>query len=93
MSEPFKVPQILNNMYVAVSLEDIVMVFPVTSPCSSSPQHIEDCCAWLRQKLIELNEEQNHIVHQHLEQVSTIYHQARFLPMPSTGIVRMQYYE
>lgn len=37
--------------------------------CSLSPQHIEECCGWLRQKLDELNKEQDHIVHQHQEQV------------------------
>lgn len=37
--------------------------------CSFSPQHIEECCGWLRQKLDELNKEQDHIVHQHQEQV------------------------
>ncbi|XP_038574852.1 glycogen debranching enzyme isoform X2 [Micropterus salmoides] len=39
-------------------------------PHSSSPQHIEECCGWLRQKLNELNEEQHHIVHQHQEQAA-----------------------
>ncbi|XP_027132295.1 glycogen debranching enzyme-like isoform X1 [Larimichthys crocea] len=39
-------------------------------PHSSSPQHIEDCCGWLRQKLNELNEEQHHIIHQHQEQAA-----------------------
>uniref|UniRef100_A0A3Q3XM66 Glycogen debranching enzyme n=1 Tax=Mola mola TaxID=94237 RepID=A0A3Q3XM66_MOLML len=39
-------------------------------PHSSSPQHIEECCGWLRQKLDELNEEQYHIVHQHQEQAT-----------------------
>ncbi|XP_028282971.1 glycogen debranching enzyme isoform X1 [Parambassis ranga] len=39
-------------------------------PHSSSPQHIEDCCGWLKQKLIELNAEQHHIIHQHQEQAS-----------------------
>uniref|UniRef100_A0A4W6G5M0 Glycogen debranching enzyme n=1 Tax=Lates calcarifer TaxID=8187 RepID=A0A4W6G5M0_LATCA len=38
-------------------------------PHSSSPQHIEECCGWLRQKLNELNDEQHHIIHQHQEQV------------------------
>lgn len=49
-----------------------VICFYVISPLSlysSSPQHIEECCGWLRQKLVELNEEQYHIVHQHQEQV------------------------
>lgn len=36
---------------------------------SSSPQHIEECCGWLRQKLNDLNEEQRHVTHQHQEQV------------------------
>lgn len=36
---------------------------------SSSPQHIEECCGWLRQKVKELNAEQLHIVQQHQEQV------------------------
>ncbi|XP_042353402.1 LOW QUALITY PROTEIN: glycogen debranching enzyme-like [Plectropomus leopardus] len=40
-------------------------------PHSSSPQHIEECCGWLRQKLNELNEEQHHIIHQHQEQAAT----------------------
>ncbi|XP_070775031.1 glycogen debranching enzyme [Enoplosus armatus] len=39
-------------------------------PHSSSPQHIEECCGWLRQKLNELNAEQHHIVHQHQEQAA-----------------------
>ncbi|XP_008297524.1 glycogen debranching enzyme isoform X1 [Stegastes partitus] len=39
-------------------------------PHSSSPQHIEDCCGWLKQKLNELNEEQHHIMHQHQEQAT-----------------------
>lgn len=39
-------------------------------PCSSSPQHIEECCGWMRAKLNDLNKEQHHIVHQHQEQVS-----------------------
>ncbi|XP_067460935.1 glycogen debranching enzyme isoform X1 [Thunnus thynnus] len=39
-------------------------------PHSDSPQHIEDCCGWLRQKLDELNEEQYHIMHQHQEQAA-----------------------
>ncbi|XP_029380341.1 glycogen debranching enzyme-like isoform X2 [Echeneis naucrates] len=39
-------------------------------PHSSSAQHIEECCGWLRQKLNELNEEQHHIVHQHQEQAT-----------------------
>ncbi|XP_038157443.1 glycogen debranching enzyme isoform X4 [Cyprinodon tularosa] len=37
-------------------------------PHSSSPQHIEECCDWLKRRLTELNEEQFHIVHQHQEQ-------------------------
>ncbi|XP_032420985.1 glycogen debranching enzyme isoform X2 [Xiphophorus hellerii] len=37
-------------------------------PHSSSPQHIEECCGWLKQKLTEMNEEQYHIIHQHQEQ-------------------------
>ncbi|XP_037642885.1 glycogen debranching enzyme isoform X3 [Sebastes umbrosus] len=40
-------------------------------PHSSSPQHIEECCGWLRQKLNELNEEQHHIMHQHQEQAAS----------------------
>uniref|UniRef100_A0A4W6G6Q2 Glycogen debranching enzyme n=1 Tax=Lates calcarifer TaxID=8187 RepID=A0A4W6G6Q2_LATCA len=39
-------------------------------PHSSSPQHIEECCGWLRQKLNELNDEQHHIIHQHQEQAA-----------------------
>ncbi|XP_037131537.1 glycogen debranching enzyme isoform X2 [Syngnathus acus] len=39
-------------------------------PHSFSPQHIEDCCHLLRQKLNQLNEEQLHIVHQHQEQAA-----------------------
>ncbi|XP_062284498.1 glycogen debranching enzyme-like isoform X2 [Scomber scombrus] len=39
-------------------------------PHSSSPQHIEDCCGWFKQRLNELNEEQYHIVHQHQEQAA-----------------------
>ncbi|XP_030259205.1 glycogen debranching enzyme isoform X2 [Sparus aurata] len=39
-------------------------------PHSSSPQHIEECCGWLRQKLNELNDEQYQIVHQHEEQAA-----------------------
>uniref|UniRef100_A0A8C4D8N0 Glycogen debranching enzyme n=1 Tax=Dicentrarchus labrax TaxID=13489 RepID=A0A8C4D8N0_DICLA len=39
-------------------------------PHSSSPQHIEECCGWLRQKLNELNDEQYHIMHQHQEQAA-----------------------
>lgn len=41
----------------------------VASLCSLSPQHIEECCGWLNQKLTDLNAEQYHIVHQHQEQV------------------------
>ncbi|XP_016521077.1 glycogen debranching enzyme isoform X2 [Poecilia formosa] len=37
-------------------------------PHSSSPQHIGECCGWLKQKLTEMNEEQYHIIHQHQEQ-------------------------
>lgn len=37
-------------------------------PHSSSPQHIEECCGWMRAKLNDLNKEQHHIVHQHQEQ-------------------------
>ncbi|XP_035993698.1 glycogen debranching enzyme isoform X1 [Fundulus heteroclitus] len=37
-------------------------------PQSSSPQHIEESCGWLKQRLTELNKEQYHIVHQHQEQ-------------------------
>lgn len=37
-------------------------------PHSFSPQHIEECCSWLNQKLTDLNAEQYHIVHQHQEQ-------------------------
>ncbi|XP_059200245.1 glycogen debranching enzyme [Centropristis striata] len=40
------------------------------TPHSSSPQHIEECCGWLRQKLEELNKEQYHTVHQHQEQAA-----------------------
>ncbi|XP_060940670.1 glycogen debranching enzyme [Limanda limanda] len=39
-------------------------------PHSSSPQHIEECCDWLKQKLNQLNEEQNHIMKQHQEQAA-----------------------
>nr|XP_033506767.1 amylo-alpha-1, 6-glucosidase, 4-alpha-glucanotransferase a isoform X1 [Epinephelus lanceolatus] len=39
-------------------------------PHSFSPQHIEECCGWLRQKLNELNDEQYHIIHQHQEQAA-----------------------
>ncbi|XP_069029313.1 glycogen debranching enzyme isoform X1 [Embiotoca jacksoni] len=39
-------------------------------PHSSSPQAIEECCAWLKQKLNELNQEQHHVVHQHQEQAA-----------------------
>uniref|UniRef100_A0A8D3DRY9 Glycogen debranching enzyme n=1 Tax=Scophthalmus maximus TaxID=52904 RepID=A0A8D3DRY9_SCOMX len=39
-------------------------------PHSPSPQHIEECCDWLRRKLSELNEEQHHIVKQHQEQAA-----------------------
>lgn len=45
---------------------------------SSLPQHIEECCGWLRQKLSDLNKEQLHIIQQHQEQVG--YH-ADLLPM------------
>ncbi|KAK9523633.1 hypothetical protein VZT92_018197 [Zoarces viviparus] len=50
-------------------------------PHSSSPQHIEECCGWLRQKLKELNEEQHNIMHQHQEQVRqcVMYHQTGLL--------------
>uniref|UniRef100_A0A671UFH5 Glycogen debranching enzyme n=1 Tax=Sparus aurata TaxID=8175 RepID=A0A671UFH5_SPAAU len=41
-----------------------------TSVNVSSPQHIEECCGWLRQKLNELNDEQYQIVHQHEEQAA-----------------------
>ncbi|XP_055359802.1 glycogen debranching enzyme isoform X4 [Betta splendens] len=37
-------------------------------PHSSSPQHIEECCDWLRQKLNELNAEHLQVVQQHQEQ-------------------------
>uniref|UniRef100_A0A3P9P9Q4 Glycogen debranching enzyme n=1 Tax=Poecilia reticulata TaxID=8081 RepID=A0A3P9P9Q4_POERE len=40
----------------------------VPSLSSSSPQHIDECCGWLKQKLTEMNEEQYHIIHQHQEQ-------------------------
>nr|XP_057917611.1 glycogen debranching enzyme isoform X2 [Doryrhamphus excisus] len=39
-------------------------------PNSSSPQDIEECCGLLQQKLKQLNEEQDHIVHQHHEQAA-----------------------
>ncbi|KAL7386629.1 hypothetical protein ABVT39_011254 [Epinephelus coioides] len=39
-------------------------------PHSFSPQHIEECCGWLRKKLNELNDEQYHIIHQHQEQAA-----------------------
>ncbi|XP_061746464.1 glycogen debranching enzyme [Nerophis ophidion] len=39
-------------------------------PRSSSPQDIEECCGLFREKLQQLNEEQQHIVHQHLEQAA-----------------------
>ncbi|XP_035027482.1 glycogen debranching enzyme isoform X3 [Hippoglossus stenolepis] len=39
-------------------------------PHSSSPQHIEECCDWLKQKLNQLNEEQHHIIKQHQEQAA-----------------------
>lgn len=39
------------------------------SVSSSSPQHIEECCGWLKNKLEQLNEEQNHIVQTHQDQV------------------------
>uniref|UniRef100_A0A3B3CD67 Glycogen debranching enzyme n=1 Tax=Oryzias melastigma TaxID=30732 RepID=A0A3B3CD67_ORYME len=37
-------------------------------PHSSSPHHIEECCAWLKQRLNELNDEQKRVVTQHQEQ-------------------------
>ncbi|KAK5606319.1 hypothetical protein CRENBAI_023544 [Crenichthys baileyi] len=37
-------------------------------PHSSSPQHIEECCGRLKQRLTQLNEEQYHIVQQHQKQ-------------------------
>lgn len=36
---------------------------------SSSPHHVEACCDWLRQKVTQLNDEQYHIMQQHMEQV------------------------
>ncbi|XP_061784636.1 glycogen debranching enzyme [Nerophis lumbriciformis] len=39
-------------------------------PRSSSPRDVEECCGLLREKLQQLNEEQQHIVHQHLEQAA-----------------------
>uniref|UniRef100_A0A7N6FCD8 Glycogen debranching enzyme n=1 Tax=Anabas testudineus TaxID=64144 RepID=A0A7N6FCD8_ANATE len=39
-------------------------------PHSSLPQHIEECCGWLRQKLSDLNKEQLHIIQQHQEQAA-----------------------
>ncbi|XP_041659129.1 glycogen debranching enzyme isoform X1 [Cheilinus undulatus] len=39
-------------------------------PHSSSPQHIDECCNWLRQKLNSMNEEQHHIMMQHQEQAA-----------------------
>ncbi|XP_033960867.1 glycogen debranching enzyme isoform X2 [Pseudochaenichthys georgianus] len=39
-------------------------------PHSSTPQHIEECCGWLKQKLDALNEEQHQIMHQHHEQAA-----------------------
>ncbi|KAL6104713.1 agl [Pungitius sinensis] len=39
-------------------------------PHSSSQQHIEECCGWLRQKLNELNEDQYNIMRQHQEQAA-----------------------
>uniref|UniRef100_A0A674P8Z8 Glycogen debranching enzyme n=1 Tax=Takifugu rubripes TaxID=31033 RepID=A0A674P8Z8_TAKRU len=50
-----------NNVDMDSALETFI-------PVSFSPQHIEECCGWLRQKLDELNKEQYHIVHQHQEQ-------------------------
>lgn len=47
---------------------DMDLALEMFVPHSSSPQHIDECCGWLKQKLIELNEEQYHIVHQHQEQ-------------------------
>lgn len=49
-------------------------IFPLLSrlsarPRSSSAEHVEECCGWLRQRLDELNKEQSSIVHQHQEQV------------------------
>ncbi|XP_029970686.1 glycogen debranching enzyme isoform X1 [Salarias fasciatus] len=37
-------------------------------PHSSSSQHIDECCGWLRQRVNELNEEQRNVVNQHQEQ-------------------------
>ncbi|XP_056267041.1 glycogen debranching enzyme-like [Pseudoliparis swirei] len=39
-------------------------------PHSSAPQHVEECCGWLREKLNELNEEQHAIMQQHLEKAT-----------------------
>lgn len=59
------------TMFNMCTAEFLVVVFLVSCLCcSSSPQHVEECCGWLRDKLNELNEEQHHIVHKHQEQVS-----------------------
>ncbi|KAJ3594817.1 hypothetical protein NHX12_004122 [Muraenolepis orangiensis] len=39
-------------------------------PQSSAPQHIQDCCDSLKQRLNEVNGQQYHIVHQHQEQAA-----------------------
>ncbi|XP_060899776.1 glycogen debranching enzyme isoform X1 [Labrus mixtus] len=39
-------------------------------PHSPSPQHVEECCGWLREKLNALNEEQHEIMKQHQEKAA-----------------------
>ncbi|XP_077471646.1 glycogen debranching enzyme [Stigmatopora argus] len=51
----------------SVDMDSALLTF---APYSYSPQHIEEACQLLRQKLDQLNEEQNHIVHQHQEQAA-----------------------
>uniref|UniRef100_A0A3Q3IKW1 Glycogen debranching enzyme n=1 Tax=Monopterus albus TaxID=43700 RepID=A0A3Q3IKW1_MONAL len=47
---------------------DMDSVLATFVPHSFSPQHIEECCDLLRQKLVEMNEEQYRIIQHHQEQ-------------------------
>uniref|UniRef100_A0A8D3BRN5 Glycogen debranching enzyme n=1 Tax=Scophthalmus maximus TaxID=52904 RepID=A0A8D3BRN5_SCOMX len=64
-------PQIKLWEFFQVSVSSAVEQFRILLQDGiPSPQHIEECCDWLRRKLSELNEEQHHIVKQHQEQAA-----------------------
>ncbi|XP_017292357.1 glycogen debranching enzyme isoform X2 [Kryptolebias marmoratus] len=50
------------------STVDMDIALETFVPDSSCPQHIEECCGRLKQRLNELNEEQYRMIHQHQEQ-------------------------